>query len=592
MSNIMIAENKDANMTIILSIHAGEQEHNAANELLYYLERMTGACFAVEIAESAPAIKQPAIAIGETALWLGLDQPQDLGDDGFIVQTVGDNLVIYGGCRGVIYGVYEFLEQLGCRFFTPLCEKIPTCERLLLPDLEIRQVPKLEYRYHNYKDYTDYPSFSVKRRINGPVPISEEWGGHLSYAWFVHTFEPNILDPADIFDEHPEYFSLVDGKRLRERPQLCLTNPDVLGITIDKVKKALIDNPESRLISVSQNDWYNNCTCDDCRRVDEQEGSNAGSLIRFVNQVAEAIEKDFPDVIIDTLAYQYSRPAPLKIRPRPNVCVRLCSIEACFTHPFETCDDMTREVGRPDGTSSKFITDLQDWAKVSDRLYIWDYTTCFAHYPMPFPNWNVLQPNMQAFLKNNVKGVFEQACGAGGGGTDLNELRAYLISKLLWDADCDYETHMNDFLNYFYGEAGPLIRSYIQLLTDAVEKENIHLGFNDQCDQPYLTPEYLDQYEAIMESAMAIVKDNPICLARVDKARLSLRWVRIKNKAMLQDQWDTDEINQFFSDWKAHGLTRIDEWVSEKKSHKALLRNVWRGTEFLQNWWDEGKELR
>ncbi|NLO36344.1 MAG: DUF4838 domain-containing protein [Clostridiaceae bacterium] len=585
-----IAKANTAVMTIVLSQQVGPQENNAAKELLYYLERITGACFEIEKAASAAAMPKPAIALGEAALWLGLDEPRGLGEDGFVIRTLGDSLALYGGRRGILYAAYELLEQLGCRFFTPLCEKVPTCENLALPELDCRQVPALEYRYHNYKDFTAHPSFAVKRRINGPVPIDEDWGGHLAYAWFVHTFERNILDPAEVFDAHPEYFSLVDGKRLRERTQLCLTNPDVLRITIEKVKKALAENPQCRLISVSQNDWNNNCTCDSCRKIDAEEGSSAGSLIWFVNQVAEAVEKDFPDAVIDTLAYQYSRPAPRQIRPRHNVCVRLCSIESCFMHPFETCDDDARAVKRPDGTSSRFITDLQDWAKVCNRLYIWDYTTCFAHYPMPFPNWNVLQPNMQAFVRNNVKGVFEQACGAAGGSTDLNELRAYLLAKLLWDPDCDLEAHMQDFLNAFYGAAGPEIRRYIRLLTDTVEQENIHVGFNDSCDRPYLTPERLDQYDAIFDRAAEQVQGDPIRLPRVEKARLSLRWVRIKNRAMLEGRCDTAEINTFFADWKAHGLTRIDEWVSEQTTHKALLRPVWRGTDFLQNWWEEGKE--
>ena len=590
MPHPMIASANNAEMTIVLSQHAGRQEENAAKELLYYLERITGACFSIEKAASAQAVPTPAIALGEAALWLGLDEPRGLGEDGFVIRTLGDSLALFGGCRGILYAAYELLEQLGCRFFTPLCEKVPTCENLELPDLDCRQVPALEYRYHNYKDFTDYPKFAVKRRINGPVPIGADWGGHLAYAWFVHTFERNILNPADVFDEHPEYFSMVNGKRLRERTQLCLTNPDVLRITIEKVKKALADNPTCRLISVSQNDWANHCTCDSCRKIDEEEGSSAGSLIWFVNQVAEAIEKDFPDAIIDTLAYQYSRPAPRKIRPRHNVCVRLCSIEACFMHSFETCNDATRAVRRPDGTASRFITDLKDWAKVCDRLYIWDYTTCFAHYPMPFPNWNVLQPNMQAFVRNNVKGVFEQACGAAGGSTDLNELRAYLIAKLLWDPDCDLEAHMQNFLNTFYGAAGPEIRRYIRLQTDIVEQENIHVGFNDSCDRPYLTPERLGQYNAILDRAAEKVQGDPILLARVEKARLSLRWVRIKNRAMLEGKRDTAEINRFFADWKAHGLTRIDEWVSEQTTHKALLHPVWRGTDFLKDWWEEGKE--
>jgi hypothetical protein len=485
--------------------------------------------------------------------------------------------------------VYEFLEKLGCRFFTPKCEKIPSISDLELPKVDETQSPVFEYRYHNYIDFTGYPRFAVKNRINGPVPIKGKFGGNMSYVWFVHTFQ-HIISPEEWFDTHPEYFSMVDGKRLKERTQLCLTNPDVLKITIEKVKAALREHPECRLISVSQNDWYNNCTCPECRKIDEAEGSSAGSLIWFINRVAEAVEPEFPDVIIDTLAYQYSRPAPKHIRPRRNVCVRLCSIEACFAHPFETCNDTSRQVKRPDGTTSDFIHDLQDWAKVCDRMYIWDYTTCFAHYPAPFPNWNVLQPNAKAFAKNNVKGVFEQACGARGGSTDLNELRAYLIAKLLWNPDCDLEQHKKEFLEFYYGAAAPYIAEYMKTLTDKAEKDNIHAGFNDQTDKAYLTDEMLDVYDSIFDRAEQAVLGDPIRAMRVAKARLSTRWVRIKNNAMLKGIKDPREINRFFEDWRAHGLTRIDEWVGMETTHRALIEGRWRGAEYYENWWEEGGE--
>ncbi len=585
----MIAKNQQAAARLVIADQAGEPTRYAAEELRYYLERMTGACYEIEFIKRGAQIEGPVIALGEAATDMGLQRPDGLGDDGFVIRKERNRLYLFGGKRGLVYAVYELLEHLGCRFFTPYCEKVPTYQELALPEIDTRQTPVIEYRHHDYHDFIDNPGFAVKRRINGSMSIEEKMGGNVSYVWFVHTFERNILDPKKVFAGHPEYFSFVDGRRLRERTQLCLTNPEVLRITIEKVRAALTANPERRIISVSQNDWGNNCACEACRRIDLEQGSNAGSLIWFVNQVAEAIEGDFPNAIVDTLAYQYSRPAPATIRPRHNVCVRLCSIEACFAHSLENCNDEKRRVTRPDGSQSGFISDLEDWSKVSDRLYVWDYTTGFAHYPMPFPNWNVLQPNMKAFVRNNVKGVFEQACGTDGGSTDLNELRAYLLSKLLWDADCDIEAHMNDFLDYVYGNAGPVLRRYIKMLTDVVESENIHVGFNDQCNQPYLTDSHLDRYTALFEEAYAAVRRDPIRLARVDKAFLSVRWVRLKNKVMLENQCDPEEINRFFSDWKAHGLTRIDEWVSEKTTHRALLRGKWRGTDFYENWWEEGR---
>ncbi len=581
-----IAHDQTADMTITLPVCPTDQERYAAAELRYYLERMTGAAF--EVVE-VPCVGR-RIAVGRAADALGVTDTA-LGDDGFIVRTVGADLAICGGKRGVIYGVYELLERLGCLFFTATCERVPTTAALFLPDLDIRQIPKLEYREHSNYEFARYSRFAVKSRVNGHfLPIREKHGGAMKYAAFVHTFE--ALVPQSVYGEcHPEYFSMVGGKRLvaRHRSQLCLTNRDVLDIATESVRKTLLANPHARIVSVSQNDWHDNCECPACRAVDEAERSPAGTLLRFVNSIAERLEPEFPDAIFDTLAYMYTRPVPQITRPRHNVCVRLCSIECCFAHPFETCD-ADRSVARPDGSRSSFIQDLHDWGKICDRVYIWDYTTSFSHYPAPFPNWRALQPNMRAFVANNVRGVFEQGNGSSGGGTDLNELRAYLIAKLLWDAETDVERHIREFTDHYYGAAAPFIRDYITLLCDTADQENIHVGFNDSTDLPLYREEVLNRLDALIGEAEAAVSGDALRHWRVGKARLSVRYVKIKNRSMLKHEHDTEEINRFFADWQAYGLTRVEEWVAPETSHKALLRHKWRGVEFYEHWSAEGKQ--
>jgi len=272
------------------------------------------------------------------------------------------------------------------------------------------------------------------------------------------------------------------------------------------------------------------------------------------------------------------------------VCVRLCSIESCFSHSFESCDDESRKTPRPDGTKTSFIEDLREWAGACDRLYIWDYTTGFAHYPAPCANWNVLQPNMRAFARNNVKGVYEQPCYAHGGSTDLNEMRAYMISKLLWDPECDIEKHKREFAECFYGAAAGHILDYIGALIEKVERDNIHTSFCDQCDMPHMSDEMLDIYEGFFNKAEQAVAGDAIRYARVAKARLSLRWVRMKNNQMHKNTIDPQELNQFYSDWRAHGLTRIDEWVSAETTLRAFLDGIWRGVSYYRHWTDEGAE--
>ena len=189
-----------------------------------------------------------------------------------------------------------------------------------------------------------------------------------------------MVPPNEYFDQHPEWFSLRNGKRTHDHAQLCLSNPQLRDFVVERVKQWLREAPDARIISVSQNDWHGACECDACKAMDDTEGSHAGSLLAFVNYVAEKIEPEFPDVAVDTLAYQYTRRPPLTIKPRPNVIVRLCSIECNFREPLDS------------PANAAFGDDLRNWSKICNWLYIWDYTTDFAHYVQPHPNWFTLGP--------------------------------------------------------------------------------------------------------------------------------------------------------------------------------------------------------
>ncbi|MFZ2052922.1 MAG: DUF4838 domain-containing protein [Candidatus Aminicenantales bacterium] len=178
--------------------------------------------------------------------------------------------------------------------------------------------------------------------------------------------------------------------------------------------------------------------------VDGEEGSPSGSLLRFVNAVAADIEDEFPHITIDTLAYQYTRKPPRTTRPRPNVMVRLCSIECSFSVPLD------------DPRNRTFIDDLEEWSKVADRLFIWDYTTDFSNYIQPHPNYGVLGPNIRLFIKNNVRGVFEQGAYQSRG-SEMAEMRAWMLAKLLWNPALDAARLREEFLEGYYGpSAGPV----------------------------------------------------------------------------------------------------------------------------------------
>lgn len=581
---MLIAENRKALVPICLEEKDLDSFDSpalyAAKELRWYLGRITSAVFEIKA------------CTGERCIRIRTDDLEK-NEDRVRVEAGESGILLTGGRRGTVYAVYEFLERLGCRFFTCICEKIPVQTELDVPEMHVDSSPRFEYREHNYADVTQNVRFAVKCRLNGAHhKIPDRMGGHLPYAWFVHSFDKML--PADVYGPtHPEYFSLVDGKRVTTgggRTQLCLTNPDVLEIAVESVRRELTAHPEARIISISQNDWLGNCQCEACRRADEEEGSPSGTLLRFVNAIAERLEGEFPRVLFDTLAYQYTRRAPRVTRNRHNVCVRICSIECCFSHPMGSCD---HESGHPDGPDApRFIDDLRAWGKISDRMYIWDYTTCFSHYPAPYANWRVLQPNLLTMAENHVKGVFEQACGASRGSTDFNELRLYLLSKLMWDPEADVAALRREFMEYVYGDAAPALMRYLDLLCDEAEKANVHIHYNDNLDAwAYLDESCLERYDRLFDEAAEAVKGDALRLMRVEKARLSLRWVRLKRKAMLKNEIDAAELEAFTSDWRAFGMSRIDEWYNLESTHRAFLDGLWRARSYFSHWTGEEPEV-
>jgi len=145
------------------------------------------------------------------------------------------------------------------------------------------------------------------------------------------------LAMAALFKEHPEYFPESKGKRISGYVQRCLSNPDVLKPAIAGVRRWIKEHPEANIISVSPNDTINNCQCAPCQALDDAGGTPAASLLKFVNVIAADIERDYPNVRLDTLAYQYTHKPPKTIRPRRNAIIRLCSIKCCFAHPLDTC---------------------------------------------------------------------------------------------------------------------------------------------------------------------------------------------------------------------------------------------------------------
>ncbi len=561
----IIAENGKGLYHIVTSRIPKWPETYAAGVLYQYLYKATGAIVPYYSDVLRCPKRTPEILIGSGVRGVTVNTDH-LSDDGFIIKTVGEDIVIAGKTpRGTVYGVYHFLEKfINLKSFTKDVESFDFISTLEVEDLDITENPAFEYREMYFRSAFD-ADFCVKNRLNSNMAmIPSEMGGKLKFFNFHHSFN-ELVPPEKYFDSHPEYFSEVNGKRLRERTQLCLNNKGVFEAARKTLRSWIEENPECKVFSVAQNDWYNNCTCPECKKLDGKYGTPAASLITFVNRLADDIKEDYPDVFLHTFAYQYTKKAPEGLKVRDNVIVRLCNIECSWDTPMEIQAET-----RKDSEAAGFIENLKEWGKLSKHLYIWDYTCNFRNYLLPFPTFRVLPENLRTYHKAGVTGVMEQGNFAYGETSALGDLTSYLGAKMLWNPYSNSEELIDEFIKGVYGEESfPFIREYVNLLCDAVSEKPLTLYQNS--DAEYISDSLTQKAEELFQKALSVVK-NEKQKWYLEKEYLSVKFMKI-SRLPLENPERNKLIDGLEEEVKRFNITEIRERTHLDISFDNLRRS-------------------
>lgn len=431
----------------------------------------------------------------------------DLGADGFRLYEKDGTLHIAGGKRGILYGVYEALERFwGVRWYASDFTVDPKKSDVRIPKgFDLTERPAFRTRIPYYYDVRENREFAARLRVNSSLvkgladdPRLGGTSGRLCRGLEMHS-SASMVPAAKYAKTHPEYFSMRNGKRLvvgdpQYDMQLCLTNPDVFEIFVTNVCAALEKDPTAEEYSVGQNDNVNYCECPACAAVNAEEESTAGTLLRFANRVAAAVETRFPGRKAVTCGYQWTRKPPKKTRPAPNVLISFSSIECDQSHPLAS--------GRyPENIAVR--KDLEGWRAQGARFSNWTYVTQFSAFQMPFANLGAVREDLVYYRDHGVEEMLSEGCYCCSG-CDLEALRAWLIAKWLWNPDLDEETLVNDFCTGYYRSAAPYVKAYYKLLRALPEKDT---GFClDCCHVSYyqkdlVTDEFLAEADRLWTAA-------------------------------------------------------------------------------------------
>lgn len=455
----MVLWNGDSKKINIYSLCNEGTKGLIAEEVSLHLEELTGRKhpYPSKI-ENFKKIKLPAIV---------LEIKKSLGDDSYNCFVDGNMIRIQGGNeRGLFYGIVSFFEELGFRWYAPgkFGTVIPEKKKIELSDnWNIKGSPSIKWRgisicgggftkEGRHIFHFDYETalWMIRNKMNFKPIHNEE------YKKFYPILKELLLEPLSFghsysfwlppseFEKYPEFFPLIAGKRQPEG-QRCLSNPSFQNLIIERVIDFAEKYPDLKIISLSPNDGYKFCLCENCLSMDTEEDRIKGETNRrnhlFAYKIAEKFKEKYPDRFLSTLSYcNYLNPGD-DIPYQKNLVISMCITKA-----------QNYFVDDPKSPSNKiFLERFKKWKKKVGGIFCSFYHLSYGGtFPRPYEKQTIY---MHRFLaKENVMGIKTEVLP---GHFDLWKSAIffmYIYARSLYDVSINEEELLMDFCRNFYGK--------------------------------------------------------------------------------------------------------------------------------------------
>lgn len=452
-----LVKNGKTEYVIVIEDSNAEEYSMAARELYYLFKEATGIKLAfVSSKDVQYTYDAKFIYLGNGDLSTGLDVDLNaLGSQGFVIKTQGQSIFIIANPQGVLYGVYEFLHETVN--FETYTQEIYTLDEnvteLALPDLDVMQIPDVEYRVaFSGVQYADEVS---RRRMR-----TQNLGDLMVNGGYAHNMLDTIVPFNTYYKTNSNWFSnkTYSWNDYRET-QLCYTAGDrnsssyaqMLQVAYENVIALLAQdtNPNKVFMSLTQMDldgkW---CTCSGCKAVINTYGSNSATQILFINDLTNKVEawlnseQGGRKVQFLMFAYYDSIDAPTKgnLKLNDNVSVWIAPINDNYMLDVNASKN---ELGKT----------LEAWKNVTNNFAVWAYNVYFKDYLVPYNTYNQIDQMVDACVANNTNLMWVQGNWNTTQNTGFDGLKGYLIAKLMWDSTSDVNVLTNDYFNAVYGAA-------------------------------------------------------------------------------------------------------------------------------------------
>ena len=450
----------------------------AASELSGTLEKISGVKLATVKATAAPKLN---------VVKLSSDSREDLHDE-FSVSMKPGVIELWGNTqRGTLFAVYALLrEKFDARWYWPgesgeFLRKfsrydVKSWQKKWRPFFDLREMSICSIWRHRHADTERwFPKVFLNCGIQTPsireeIDYVRRTSGH-------HVSLPvTMKEREQIFAEHPEWFSLLNGKRDIKGIAGCWSNEGFYSYTVSNLVKRIRDN-KAVLANFFVADIVPRCECENCT-VDPDKSAR---WWKFYAKLIEGIRKEIPGMRFAGLPYQEYRAIPgIKVENLDHV--DYCQYNRCYYHGL---DDPGCAM------NARSMKEFRGWAAQAPLGlygYEFDVFTPAVYLPM----WRVFSDEMRIFKQMNLKRVKTEYSvnlhrlantkkGPGLPRQNIGQLASrlayYAWAMSAFDPDIDMDGLLDDFCSHVYGAGAEDMKAYHNMMADAWGGMKTHVTY-------------------------------------------------------------------------------------------------------------------
>ena len=476
--NRPLFENGRSAWAVVVPDGAATPIRYAATELTNIVFRISGAHLGVVTVGAAPC---------RNVVRIGAPDTEPMADE-FSVKTAPGEIVLKGNSpRAALFATYAFLrDRLGARWYWPgeSGEFLPRLDRFDVTGWEKAYKPFFEQRAlsictvwrHRHPDTERwFPKVFVNCGVNTPE-IQDEVGAIRRATGHHLSLPENMTERRKVFVEHPEWFSLLNGKRELRGYAGCWSNEGFFRYAVSNIVR-LVRERRAVQANTFAADILPRCECPECTK----DPDVSARWWKFYARVIDAVREEIPGMSFTGLAYQEYRAVPTA--PVRNVDhVEYCQYNRCYYHLLgdETCPK-----------NVKSMAEFRRWGeKAPLGFYGYEFDALSLKKPLYLPLWRVIADEMHVFKSMNLKRVKTEYH------VDLQYLarkkdpmpksRILLLNSRLsfyawamaaFDPDIDMDELVLDFCRHVYGAGADDMKAYHDLMADAWGSMKSHISY-------------------------------------------------------------------------------------------------------------------